>query len=143
MRNGIALPRVVIADDTVKMRQLISRIVRPQCRVVGFASDGPSALEAVIRHRPDLVLLDVFMPNLDGIQVARQLQTLGTACKIIIVTILEDRGYVNAAFTVGATGYVFKRRIVKDLPHAIREVMAGRLFVSDHSSRDSGPNHAV
>jgi len=141
MRNGIVLPRVVIADDTVKMRQVISKIIRPECRVAGFASDGPSAVEAVIRHRPDLVLLDVFMPNLDGIQVAKHLQTLRTACKIIMVTILEDSGYVNAALTVGAAGYVFKRRIVNDLPHAIREVMAGRLFVSDHSSRNSGSNH--
>lgn len=125
-------PRVVIADDFPEMQESISEIIRLHCRIVGIASDGRQAIHEVLHHRPDVILVDVCMPRLDGIQVARRLCALGANCKVIMVTILEDRDYISSALKIGAAGYVFKRKMVNDLLPAIREVMAGRIFVSSH-----------
>jgi DNA-binding NarL/FixJ family response regulator len=132
--EGTALPRIIIADESAEMRKIILDIIGVSCQLVGVASDGRTAINAALRHRPDILLIDVFMPDIDGLQVTRRLCTVGAGCRIIIVTILEDRDYVKAALSEGAAGYVFKRRMVRDLLPAIGEVMAGRVFVSGHPS---------
>jgi len=136
MSEQIVQPRVVIADDNPRIRECISEIIHSHCRIVGKANDGPGAIEAVLRHLPDVALVDIFMPGLDGIQLAKRLCALHANCKIVMLTIVEDPDYVNAALEAGALSYVFKSRMVNDLLPAIHEAMAGRVFVSNHASRE-------
>jgi DNA-binding NarL/FixJ family response regulator len=128
--NLHARPRVVVADDNEAMVRVISRIVGLQFNVVAVAHDGQSSIDAVLKLRPDVLVLDVFMPVLDGIQVVRRLKTLKSDCRIVILTGLEHQECVDAAMTAGASGFVFKTRMASELLRAIHEVLAGRIFVS-------------
>jgi DNA-binding NarL/FixJ family response regulator len=100
--------------------------------------DGSELLEAASRLQPDVCLLDISMPLLNGIEAAVRLKESGSKAKIIFLTIHEDPDFVMAAFKAGASGYVFKPRIVSDLRAAVKDVLAGRTYVS--SSLTSGPD---
>lgn len=133
--EGRIRPRIVLAEENPQIRKFVADIIGVDCQIVEVVSDGPSAVNAVALHHPDIILIDLVLPQLDGIQVARCLR--GASCKVIIVTILEDRDYISAALSVGAVGYVFKRRLVRDIPLAIQDVMSGRVFVSSTTSRET------
>jgi two-component system response regulator DegU len=125
--------RVVIGDDNDTTLQTISRIVRVQFDVVGTVRDGETAVNSIELLKPDVLVLDVFLPALDGIQVVRRLKALGSPPQVVILTGLEGQAFVDAAMIAGASAFVFKRRMAVDLLLAIREVLAGRIFVSaDH-----------
>lgn len=122
-------PRIVVADDSSKFVSLISRILSQECEIVAEAMGGEQALEATLRLQPDVLLLDISMPRLNGLEVARRLADSGSTVKIIFLTVLEEREYVNAASKLGgAQGYVLKRLIHNDLRSAIFAVLEGKTF---------------
>jgi DNA-binding NarL/FixJ family response regulator len=104
--------------------------VEQRCEVVGAVEDGRALVEAVIRLRPDLILLDISMPLLNGLDAARQVKKAQPDIKLIFVTMHADPAYVSEAFKVGASAYLLKRSAARDLDQAIDSVMKGQFFVS-------------
>ena len=122
-------PTVLLADDSDRILNVASRLLGADCEVVATAGNGDCALRAVNQFKPDLVVLDINMPGMDGIQAARQLQKLGPEPRVVFLTVQEDPDIVQAACAMGAS-YVVKARMYSDLPVAIKEALAGRVFVS-------------
>jgi DNA-binding NarL/FixJ family response regulator len=102
--------------------------------VVNRVGDGKSLLDEAVRLQPEVVVLDISMPVLNGLQAALELRRTGSKAKIVFLTVHEDPDYVRGAFAAGAQGYVVKSRLASDLPLAIREALAGRHFVSSGCS---------
>jgi DNA-binding NarL/FixJ family response regulator len=133
----VARARILLADDHQKMRDFLTQMLEPEFEVVGVVADGRSFLEAAQKLKPDLCLLDISMPVVDGIRAAAQLREGGSPSRIMMLTIQEDEDFVRASFSSGASGYVIKSRIAADLIVAITEVLAGRTFLSPSSRFDS------
>jgi DNA-binding NarL/FixJ family response regulator len=100
-------------------------------QVVGEASDGLEAIQKALELRPDLILLDIGLPNLNGIEVARQMRSLVPESKIIFLTRESSADVVQKAFSVGARGYVIKTTALPDLFVAVATVISGMTFVSN------------
>jgi len=113
-----------------EMRESVTQLLRHDFDIVGSAQNGEEAIEAAALLNPDLVVLDISMPILNGIQVASLLRESGCRAKVIFLTVHEDQDYVDAAFSVGASGYVFKSRVATDLIPAVEEVLQGYSFTS-------------
>jgi DNA-binding NarL/FixJ family response regulator len=124
-------PRVVVADDDSRILSAVSKLLNPQFEVVACVFDGQEAIEAVLRLQPDVVVLDILMPVLDGVQAARRILKLVSTAKIIFLTGIEDPEYVTAAFELGGRGFVYKPSLYTDLPLAIAAVLEGRTFCSE------------
>lgn len=122
--------RVVIAEDSVLIQESIRLVLPATCEIVALAEDGNAALEAVSRHNPDILLLDVSLPVLGGFAVTEKLQQAGSAVKVIFVTAHRNKTYSDAAIEIGARGYVLKGAMHVELPAAIRAVTGGGLYVS-------------
>ena len=114
------------------------RVLR-ECDVVAAVEDGKQAVAAVLALDPDVLVMDISMPVLDGLQAARDLQKAKCRAKIVFLTIHEDHDYVDAAFSAGAVGYVTKARLSTDLVPAILEAMQGHTFVSKFTPRKYNP----
>ena len=112
------------------MRNRVVRLLRREFEVVGAVDTGPALLEAAAELKPDVCVLDISMPFLSGIETAAQLKLSDSTAKVIFLTIHNDSDFVGAAFKSGAVGYVFKTRMAADLVVAVKEVMAGRTFLS-------------
>ena len=123
--------RVVLADDNVPFLQSTTRVLEPSFEVVGTATDGSSLLDVVTGLDPDVVVLDISMPSLDGLEAARKLVGRGSRPRLLFLTVHEDPDYLREALAIGAFGYVLKSRLASDLVQAIREALASRRFVSD------------
>jgi DNA-binding NarL/FixJ family response regulator len=106
------------------------RLLEQEFEVVGTAGDGQTLIEAAARLLPEVLVVDISMPVLSGIEAARRLRETGSTTKVVFLTVYEDIDYVDAAFAAGALGYVVKSRMDTDLCLAIKEALAGRLFVS-------------
>jgi DNA-binding NarL/FixJ family response regulator len=107
-----------------------ARLLEGEFHVVKTVGDGRALVEEAARLEPDIVVLDVSMPDLNGIEAAQRLQAAGTRARIVFLTVHDDPDYARAALLAGALGYVVKCRLVSDLPLALREALAGRRFVS-------------
>lgn len=133
-RGSVPRLRVVFADDNMGFVEhaveLLTKRCDIECDIVGIATDGLSAVELVKRLDPDVVALDITMPQLDGLEVARRLSADGCKAGIIFLTVHDDADFLREALAVGATGYVVKSRVVSDLPEALRNLAAGRRYVS-------------
>jgi DNA-binding NarL/FixJ family response regulator len=125
-----------LADDHQKMRDFLREMLEPEYEIVGAVADGRAFLEAAQKLKPDLCLLDISMPIIDGIKAAAQLKDSGSKAKILVLTVQEDEDFVRASFNNGASGYVIKSRIAADLNVALREVLDGRRFLSFSSKFD-------
>lgn len=123
-------PRVVVADDHPGALHAVMNLLDDEFQVVAAVPDGELALDAVARFEPDLVILDICMPRLDGLLTAKKLKAKGFKGPIIFLTVQDDEDYVLAARALGALGYVVKSRMRSDLLPAIDEALAGRSFVS-------------
>lgn len=132
----MARPRILLADDHQKMRDFLTQMLEPEFEIVGAVADGRSFLEAAQRLKPDLCLLDISMPLINGIKAAAQLRESGSKTKILVLTVQEDEDFVRASFNNGASGYVIKSRIAADLMIALKEVLDGRRFCSSSSKFD-------
>jgi DNA-binding NarL/FixJ family response regulator len=108
-------------------------MLEPSYRVAAALCSGASVLEKVATLCPDLVILDISLGDLTGFEVARRLKDTGCPAKIIFLSVHEDIDFVNAAFELGASGYVFKSRITADLTKAIDAVLNGGQFASIYS----------
>ena len=121
---------MVLADDHPEMVAKVRRTIGEEFEIVGTVADGNQAVNAVLTLDPDVLVLDISMPIMDGISAAKQLQAANCRAKIVFLTIQNDRDYVAAAISAGALGYVTKGRLSYDLAIAIHEVLRGHAFVS-------------
>ncbi len=131
--EGIAVDkiRVVLADDHREVIAKIRGILGDDFDVVEEVMNGVQAVSAVLALDPDIFVTDISMPLLNGLQAARSIQKANSHVKIIFLTIHEDRDFIAAAFSAGATGYVTKRRLSTDLVFAMQEALKGHTFVSN------------
>jgi DNA-binding NarL/FixJ family response regulator len=122
--------RVLLVDDNEAMLARVASVLAPECTVVGSATDGPTAIMAALALNPDVVVLDVSMPGMTGLEVAIRLRMSGSSAAVVFLTIHEEEDIVSAAKASGGIGYVVKPRLASDLPVAVREARQGRPFVS-------------
>ena len=121
---------VLIADDNPAILHHVREMLETRFRILAACPDGHSVLREYASLHPDVIILDIAMGGLSGIEVARQLRDAGCDSKIIFLTVHEDLDFVNAALGAGGSGYVIKSRLNTDLLPAIRSVLSGKLFVS-------------
>ena len=121
---------ILLADDHADFLATAVRYLEPHFDVVKTVADGQALLEQAARLGPDIVVLDISMPVLNGIEAARRLKADGSPARIVFLTMHADPDYVRAALAAGALGYVIKSRLASDLLPSIREALAGRPFVS-------------
>ena len=129
-------PRILIADDHVLVLEGFRRILEKDYNLVGTVEDGRALLDAAKALEPDLVILDVSMPLLNGIVAAGQLKRMQPKIKIVFVTMHADRDYVRSAFEAGASAYLLKRSAVEELEQAIRAVLAGHSYITPLITQD-------
>jgi DNA-binding NarL/FixJ family response regulator len=126
--------RVLLADDHRDLLRLIRSLLEPTFDVVGTVGDGESLIEAAGKLQPDLIVTDISMPKLNGIDAADQLRESGSTSKVVFLTVHADPDFVQAALKTGALAYVSKFRISTDFLVALKEALAGRIFVSPMES---------
>ena len=124
--------RILVVDDFEEFRRLVCSTLkkRPNLPVICEASDGLEAVRKAEELQPDLILLDIGLPTLDGFTAARQIRKLAPESKIIFVSIESSPDMVQEAFSFGALGYVLKTRIRSDLLVAVEAALEGRQFIS-------------
>jgi DNA-binding NarL/FixJ family response regulator len=123
-------PRVILADDHTLLLEAFQKLLIDECDVVATASDGRALLTAATNLRPDVVVVDISMPLLNGIDAARQIKLALPATRIVFLTMNEDPDLAAEAFRAGASGYLLKRSAASELQTAIREVMKQRSYVT-------------
>jgi DNA-binding NarL/FixJ family response regulator len=123
-------PRVLLADDHRMLREAFTQLLEPQCDIVGQCADGRALLEAAATLYPDIIVLDIGMPLLNGLDAARQLKRNTPDVKLIFLTVSEDPEVAAEAFRIGASGYLLKNSAVAELLQAIDEVQQGHSFVT-------------
>ncbi|MBP8035960.1 MAG: response regulator transcription factor [Negativicutes bacterium] len=129
--------RIALADDHHLIRSGLKLLLdsNETLSIVGEASDGASALLLVEQLQPDILLLDLAMPGMDGLECLRELQRRNLPTRVIVLTMFEDENYVLAAMSAGAQGYVQKSAIDTELFQAIENVAAGRLHLNEKSAK--------
>jgi DNA-binding NarL/FixJ family response regulator len=123
-------PRVLLADDHPAVLALMAAALADEYLVVGRVADGYELLAESERLHPDVIVLDITMPRLDGIEAARQLRRSHQHARLVFLTVHEDADYARAALDAGGLGYVVKARLASDLLPAIRAALADRAFIS-------------
>ena len=128
---------IVVADDHQIVREGLVKLLesRNDFQVVGQASDGFEAVELVLEKNPDLVLMDILMPKLSGIDATRRLQKEGCAAKILVLSMNENRASVEEVLRAGASGYIVKNATSKELLNAIDAVRSGDSYLSPAVTR--------
>jgi DNA-binding NarL/FixJ family response regulator len=129
-------PRVVVVDDHTLLAEAFERLLERDCDVVGTYDDPRAFLLDAQRLRPDVVLLDVSMPALNGLDAARELRRLVPSTRIIFLTMNEDPDVAAEAFRIGASGYLLKRSASGELALAVREVMSHRYYITPLLTKD-------
>lgn len=122
--------RVLLADDHAGVLRCVCATLGKVFEVVGAVEDGQQAVDSTLRLDPDVLVLDISMPVLNGFQAAARLRDMKCRAKIVILTTYEDSAYISEAFSSGASAYVTKRRLATDLVIAIRAVLLGNTFIS-------------
>ena len=125
--------RVLLVDDNKNILARVRAALTPACLVVGEVTDGASALTAAKALRPDVIVLDISMPGMSGLEVGAALRLQQSTAAIVFLTVHDDAQLVDAAMQSGGTGYVLKTRLSTDLLRAVQEAHAGRSFVSPRS----------
>jgi DNA-binding NarL/FixJ family response regulator len=123
--------RIYLADDHAVVREGLKALInaQPQMEVIGEAGDGSTACQEVPQLQPDLVVMDVSMPAVNGAQATSQLKQTCPNVKVLALTVHEDKGYLRLLLEAGASGYVLKRAAAEELIHAIRTVSAGGMYL--------------
>ncbi len=130
----LILPRLLLADDNHELLEAEIGLLRPHFELVGTASDGQSLVSEAQRLNPDVIVLDITMPLLNGIDAVRKLKESGSNAKIVFLTIHTDEEYVHACLQQGAGGYVWKSRMKAHLIPAIYAVLKDLPYVSPLTS---------
>jgi DNA-binding NarL/FixJ family response regulator len=130
--QSVSLVRFLVVDDFEPFRRFVCSTLgrRPDSQVVGEASDGLEAVQKAVELQPDLILLDIGLPNLNGIQAARQIRKVIPESKIIFLTQESSAEVVQEALNLGARGYVIKIAAASELLIAVETVLSGKTFVS-------------
>ena len=123
-------PKLLIAEDHGAMRAKLVSLLERDFEVVAHVAGGPAAVEEASNLMPDVLILDVSLPILDGLEVARRLKAQGCNSKIVFISVSKDLNQITACLAAGGDAYVSKMRMGSDLIYAITEVLAGRRFVS-------------
>jgi two-component system response regulator DesR len=126
----VARARILLADDHKEIRDRAVRLLEPEFEVVGAVADGNALVQASAQLKPDVCIIDISMPYLNGIEAAIKLRESGSKARIVFLTVNEDADFVRAALRTGALGYVVKSRMASDLCSAIKGAISGHLFVS-------------
>jgi DNA-binding NarL/FixJ family response regulator len=127
--------RLLLADDKPDMLTALAQLLRPEFLIVGELCSGTSVLAQVDALNPDIILLDVSLGDLSGFQVAERLRQLTWPSKIVFLSIHENPEFLQAAVDLGASGYVLKSQISRDLLHALQSVAMGRQFFSESENQ--------
>jgi DNA-binding NarL/FixJ family response regulator len=123
-------PRAVIVDDHVLVAEALAKFLEPTCDVIGIYADARIFLRDAVSLKPDVVILDVSMPHMNGLQAAQALRKLVPATRIIIVTMNEDTDLAVDALQMGADGYLLKRSAPSELRAAVRDVLNHRTYIT-------------
>jgi DNA-binding NarL/FixJ family response regulator len=126
--------RVLVADDLAPVLSTVATLLQGSFDVVGMVSDGRAALDGILELEPDLAVLDISMPGINGLEVARMVKSRPSRTRIVFLTVEQDPGIMAACLAAGALGYVVKELMDSDLIPAMNEALAGRVFVSRLSS---------
>ena len=139
-RTGSPKTRVLLADSHQAMRIAAADILSTTCEaeVVGFASDGVEAIEDAFRLKPDILILEIVLPVVDGIRVTRVLKKAETQTKLLVLTGIADSSFQSAAMEAGAHGYVIKARMLTDLPLAFKALLNCETFCSPKKIQAGG-----
>lgn len=124
------VPRILLADDHPMVLEGVAKLVEEFGEVVGKVEDGRALLEAAPRIKPDVVVMDISMPRLNGLEAARHLQKLVPQCRIIFLTMHADPMYVAEAFEAGASGYLLKQSAGYELKKAVHTVLGGERYLT-------------
>jgi DNA-binding NarL/FixJ family response regulator len=129
-------PRILMADDHLMMLEAFKAVLEPDVEVVGMVTDGRALLEEFSRLHPDVVLLDVAMPLLNGLDAGKQLKARQPSVKLIFLTMNPNPDLAGEALRMGASGYVLKSSAVPELKQAIQEALAGRSYITPLITRE-------
>jgi len=130
MKTTMPVPRILIADDQEEMVETIAQALGNEFDIVGTADNGKRAIELATQLFPDILILDISMPLVNGIEAAWRLKSIASPTEIIFVTVHTDPDFVEAARSAGALGYVWKESVASDLAPAVRAVLQGDRFTS-------------
>ena len=130
MTNHNSRSRVLLADDNRDMLDAVRSVIGPEYEIVGAVLDGLELIKAEATLEPDIGIVDISMPVMNGITAASEIAKRGSTMKVIFLTVNEDAEFIRAAFEIGGIAYVIKRQMASDLPHALKEAQAGRKYVS-------------
>jgi len=123
-------PRVLLGDDHTLVLDGFRKLLEDQCEIVGVAEDGRTLVRMAQELEPEIITLDISMPQLNGVDAAKKLKKILPRTKLIFVTMHADPAYVNEAFKAGASGYLLKRSAGSELRQAIQSVMEGQCYVT-------------
>jgi len=130
--------RVLVADDHLRVRETLERILCREFQVVGGAEDGASLLRAVAELSPDVIVVDVSMPDMDGFSVLQQLRSNGSDVKVILVSAFHQPSFVDIAVKRGASGFVSKYAAYDELIPAVRAALDGKIYSSTSMKNNPG-----
>lgn len=143
-------PRVLLADDHALVLEGLAKLVSEECDLLGKVEDGRALIQAATKLEPDVIVLDVSMPKLNGLDAGRQLKKRLPFTKLIYLTMHADPLYAKEAFEIGASGFLLKRSAASELLQAIHAVMKGQFYVTPviakdflgiFAQQDSAPHH--
>src|SRR5262245_15674511 len=123
-------PRVILADDHTLLLEAFEKLLAPECDIIAKVGDGRALIASVQEHHPDVVVLDLSMPLLNGLEAARQIKQIDKSVKLVFVTMNEDPDLAAEAFRAGGSAYLLKRSAGSELVTAIREAMKHRSYVT-------------
>lgn len=135
--NSSKRPRVLIADDHFFVAEACARILEPELDVAGIYTDGQSLLDAVPALKPDVIVLDVGMPLMNGLEAGKRIKRLQRTIKIVYLTMNSDLGVAAEAFRCGASGYLLKTSAGTELVSAVSAVLKGEYYVSPLVTNDT------
>lgn len=124
--------RILLADDHPGFPEIEAHLLEPEFEVVCKVRDGQALFEEAMRLKPDVIVTDISMPALSGIEAVDRLMGSGCKSRFVFLTVHSDPDFVRRCLSTGALGYVVKSKIASDLVLAIREALAGNIFVSHH-----------
>jgi len=129
-------PRLLLADDHTIVLEGITRLLQGEYDLLPPASDGQLLVETAVRTNPDVIVVDISMPILNGIEAIRQIRKKGVKAKVIFLSMHADIEWATEALAVGASGYVIKQSAADELSHAIQEALRNRTYITPRVVRD-------
>ncbi len=129
-------PSILLADDHTILLEGLKSLLESKFELVGSVEDGRALLAAAEKLKPDVILLDISMPLLNGIEAARRLKKANVKAKLVFLTMHSDINFVTEAFRAGASGYLLKRSVASELVTAIQQVLRGRSYVTPLITRN-------